>query len=88
MALRSDGWSVRAGGGGRQRIGLVVDHFLHLILFVATPMRLDVGRRFLPSFGVDSLDGAFLWLVACPVRQPRHPTVWVLTDSTIGALTS
>jgi hypothetical protein len=22
----------------------------------------------------------------CPVRQPRHPTVWVLTVSTIGAL--
>jgi hypothetical protein len=23
-----------------------------------------------------------------PVRQPRHPTVWVLTVSTVGALTS
>jgi hypothetical protein len=24
----------------------------------------------------------------CPVRQPRHPTVRVLTQSTVGALTS
>jgi hypothetical protein len=24
----------------------------------------------------------------CPVRQPRHPTIRVLTQSTIGALTS
>jgi hypothetical protein len=24
----------------------------------------------------------------CPVRQPRHPTVRVLTVSTVGALTS
>jgi hypothetical protein len=44
MALRSDGWSVEAGDGGRRRIGLVVDQFLHFLLLVATPMRLDVGR--------------------------------------------
>ena len=45
MALRSDGRCVGAGGGGRRRIGLVVDHFLHLLLLlVATPMRLDAGR--------------------------------------------
>jgi hypothetical protein len=50
MALRSDGRSVGAGGGWRRRVGLVIDHFLHLLL-VATPMQLDVGRRFLPSFG-------------------------------------
>jgi hypothetical protein len=43
MALRSDGRGVGAGGGGRRRIGLVVDHFLHLLL-VTTPMRLDAGR--------------------------------------------
>ena len=24
----------------------------------------------------------------CPVRQPRHPTVRVLTQSTVGAMTS
>ena len=42
MALRSDGWNVRARGGGRQRVGIVVDHFLHLFLLVATPMRLDM----------------------------------------------
>jgi hypothetical protein len=28
----------------RQRVGLVVDHFLHLLLFVATSVRLDAGR--------------------------------------------
>jgi hypothetical protein len=41
---RSDGRSVGAGGGGRRRVGLVVDHFLHLLLLVATSMRLDTGR--------------------------------------------
>ena len=51
MALRSDGRRVGAECGGRRRVGLVVDHFLHLLLLVATPMRLDAGRRFLPSFG-------------------------------------
>jgi hypothetical protein len=44
IALRSDRRRVGAGGGGRRRIGLVVDHFLHLFLLVATPMRLDAGR--------------------------------------------
>jgi hypothetical protein len=37
MALISDGWRVGAGGGGRRRIGIVVDHFLHFLLLVATP---------------------------------------------------
>jgi hypothetical protein len=50
MALRSDGRRVGAGGGGRRRVGLIVDHLLHLLLLVATPMRLDAGRRFLLSF--------------------------------------
>ena len=44
LALRSDGRDVGARGGGRRRIGLVVDHFLHLLLLVATPVRLDAGR--------------------------------------------
>jgi hypothetical protein len=44
MALRSDGRSIGAGGGGRRRIGLIVDHFFHFLLLVATPVRLDVGR--------------------------------------------
>jgi hypothetical protein len=44
MALRSDGRRVGAGGGRRSRIGLVVDHFLHFLLLVATPVRLDAGR--------------------------------------------
>jgi hypothetical protein len=43
MALRSDGRSVGTGGGGRGRVGLVVDHLLHLLL-VATLVRLDAGR--------------------------------------------
>jgi hypothetical protein len=51
MALRSDGRDVGAGCGGRRRIGLVVDIFLHLFLLVATPMRLDVTRGFLLAFG-------------------------------------
>jgi hypothetical protein len=50
MALRSDGRRVGAGFGGRRRVGLVLDHFLHLLL-VATPMRLDVRRGFLLAFG-------------------------------------
>jgi hypothetical protein len=37
MALRSDGRRVGAGCRGRRRVGLIVDHFLHLLL-VATPM--------------------------------------------------
>jgi hypothetical protein len=44
MALRSDGRGVGVGGGGRRRVGLVVDHFLHLFLLVATLMRLDARR--------------------------------------------
>jgi hypothetical protein len=51
MALRSDGHGVGAGCGGRRRVGLVVDHFLHLFLLVATSMRLDVRRGFLLAFG-------------------------------------
>jgi hypothetical protein len=42
MALRSDGR--RVGGGWRRRISLVLDHFLHLLLLVATLMRLDSWR--------------------------------------------
>jgi hypothetical protein len=52
MALRSDGRHVGAGCGGRRRVGLVVDHFLHLLLLVVTPMRLDAGRGSLLGFGV------------------------------------
>jgi hypothetical protein len=63
MALRSDGRRVGAGCGWRRRIGLVVDHFLHLLL-VATPMRLDAGRGFLLALAPNSLDEAFPWLVA------------------------
>jgi hypothetical protein len=44
MALRSSGRRVGARGGGRRRIGLVVDHFL---LLVASPIGLDGGRGFL-----------------------------------------
>jgi hypothetical protein len=44
MTLRSDGRRVGAGGGWRRRVSLVVDHFLHLLLLVATPMRLGAGR--------------------------------------------
>jgi hypothetical protein len=64
MALRSDGRSIGAGCGGRRRVGLVVDHFLHLLLLVATPMRLGTRRGFSFPLASDSLDGAFLWLVA------------------------
>jgi hypothetical protein len=35
--------------------------------------------------GVAAVDGRTRH---CPVRQPRHPTVRVLTQSTVGALTS
>jgi hypothetical protein len=47
MVLRSSGRRVRDGGGGRRRVGLVVDHFLHLLLLVASPMGIDGGRGFL-----------------------------------------
>jgi hypothetical protein len=43
MALRSDGRRVGAGGGWRWIVGLVVDHFLHLLFLLATPMRLVVS---------------------------------------------
>jgi hypothetical protein len=42
MALRSDGWSVGAGGGWQRGIGLVVDHLLHLLFLVTTLMRLGM----------------------------------------------
>jgi hypothetical protein len=51
MALRSDGRGVGAGCGGQRRVGLVVDHFLHLLLVVTTPMRLDARRGSLLGFG-------------------------------------
>jgi hypothetical protein len=53
MALRSDGRGVGAGCGGRRRVGLVVNHFLYLLLLVATPMRLDVRRCNALNLGVD-----------------------------------
>jgi hypothetical protein len=37
------------------------------------------------SLGVAAVDGR---TGQCPVRQPRHPTVRVLTVSTVGALSS
>jgi hypothetical protein len=42
MALRSYGLRVGAGGGWRQRVGLVVDHLPHLLLLVTAPTRLVV----------------------------------------------
>jgi hypothetical protein len=50
MVLRSDGRRVGAGCGGRRRVGLIVDHFLHLFLLVATPMGLDAERGSLFGF--------------------------------------
>jgi hypothetical protein len=47
MALRSD---ERVGAwrrGGRRRVGLVVDHLLHLLILVTLPMCLIGGRGFL-----------------------------------------
>jgi hypothetical protein len=51
MALRSDGRRIEAGCGGRRRVGLVVDNFLHLLILLATLMRLDAGKGFLLAFG-------------------------------------
>jgi hypothetical protein len=48
MALRSDGRCVGAEGGWRRRVGLVVDHFLHLLFLIAAPMRLGVLKGCLP----------------------------------------
>jgi hypothetical protein len=64
MALRSDGRGVGARGGGRRRVGLVVDHFL--IFFFLSPLRCDLTRGGDSSLPLasDSLDGAFQWLVA------------------------
>jgi hypothetical protein len=42
MALISDGRRVEAGGGRRQRIGLVLYHFLHFLLLA--PLRCDLMR--------------------------------------------
>src|SRR5688572_3716349 len=46
-------------------------------VFIAPTTKTAVGRP-----AVDGRTGH------CPVRQPRHPTVMVLTVSTVGALTS
>jgi hypothetical protein len=53
VALISDGRHVGAGCGGRRRVSLVVDHFIHLLLLVTTPMRLDAGRGSLLGFGAE-----------------------------------
>jgi hypothetical protein len=37
MALRSDGRRVGAGGGWRRRVGLAVDHLIHLLFLLAAP---------------------------------------------------
>jgi hypothetical protein len=63
MALRNDRQHVGTGGGRRRRIGLVVDHFLHFLLLVATPVRLDAGGDSSLFLLLDSPDGAFPWLV-------------------------
>jgi hypothetical protein len=62
MALRSDGRGVGAGGEGRRRIGLVVDHFLHLLFLVAAPVRLDGSSRH-----------HFPWLVAVSISFLADP---------------
>jgi hypothetical protein len=46
MALRSSGRRVGARCEARRRVGLIVDHFLHLLL-VASLMGLDGRRGFL-----------------------------------------
>jgi hypothetical protein len=42
MALRSYGRRVRARGGWRRRVDLVLDHLPHLLLLVTAPPRLVV----------------------------------------------
>jgi hypothetical protein len=89
MALRSDRRRVRAGGGWQQRVGLVVYHFLHLFLLVATPIRLDAGRWFLPSFGAGLLRWSFP--VACvrfhlPLGGcSRHHFEWLDSNEVLGS---
>jgi hypothetical protein len=51
MALRSYGRRVGARSGWRRRVGLVVDHLLHLILLVTAPTRLVVLRGSLHLVG-------------------------------------
>jgi hypothetical protein len=43
MALRSYGRRVGAGGGWRRRVGLVVDHLLHLLFLLASVLT-STGR--------------------------------------------
>jgi hypothetical protein len=73
MALRSDGRCIGAGCGRRRRVGLVVDHFLHFLLLVATPVRLDTGGDSSLPLAPDSLDGAFPWLVPVSISLLADP---------------
>jgi hypothetical protein len=43
-----------------------------------------IARTTKPTVG----EAVYRWAHRTPVRQPRHPTVRVLTVSTVGALTS
>jgi hypothetical protein len=73
MALKSDGRRVGAGCGGRQRIGLIVDHFF--IFFFLSPQQCDLmwgGDSSLP-LASDSLDGAFPWLVLISISLLADP---------------